>query len=84
VIDVSSAGVLAESAARLLPNTHVEIHVTTHAGRALVRSRVVRVWVHALSVDAIVYHAAFAFDRSLDIRSVDARPSGYLIPAGPE
>ena len=39
VIDVSDSGVLVEGQARLLPGTHVEVHVVTAAGRVLVEGQ---------------------------------------------
>ena len=66
VIDVSNAGVLVRSSARLLPGTHVDVHVVTWDGRVLVRSRVVRAYVCALQADAIWYHGALAFDRLIE------------------
>jgi predicted DCC family thiol-disulfide oxidoreductase YuxK len=66
VIDVSNAGVLVQSPARLLPGTHVDVHVVTWDGRILVRSRVIRAYVCALQSDAIWYHGALAFDRPID------------------
>ena len=66
VIDVSDAGVLVRSAARLLPGTHVDMHVLTWNGRVLVRSRIVRAYVCALQADAIWYQGALAFERLID------------------
>lgn len=75
VVDVSNIGVLAEGQVRLLPGTHVDVHVVTREGRMLVRSRVVRCWIAALDAAAVCYRAALAFDRALDT----AAP-GYAIP----
>jgi hypothetical protein len=76
VLDLSSAGALVQGEARLLPGTHVDVHVMTVEGRALVRSRVTRVWVSHLSADRVEYRSAIAFDRS--VRVAD----GYPIPEG--
>ena len=65
VIDVSDEGVLVEGQARLLPGTHVEVHVVTSTGRVLVRTRVVRAFVSALQ-GGIRYRSALAFDRHVD------------------
>jgi hypothetical protein len=73
VLDVSSTGALVEGEARLLPGTHIEVHVVTPTGRRLVRSRVVRAWVSALSAAGIRYRAGLAFERS-----VDTSTPGYL------
>ena len=49
VVNVSSGGVLVEGDARLLPGTHLEVHVIAASGRTLVRSRVTRAYVAELS-----------------------------------
>jgi hypothetical protein len=75
VVDVSNTGALVEGQVRLLPGTHVDVHVVARDGRALVRSRVVRCWITVLQADAVWYRAALAFDRH-----VDTSPAGYAIP----
>jgi hypothetical protein len=75
VKDVSSAGALVEGDTRLLPGTHVDVHVLTADGRVLVRSRVVRAWVSALRGDCVQYRGALAFERAVD--------TGYPLPAPP-
>ena len=75
VVDVSNAGVLVEGDVRLLPGTHVDVHVVTREGRVLVRSRVVRCWIAALDAGAVLYRGALAFDRH-----VDTAAPGYAIP----
>jgi len=72
VVDVSNTGVLVEGRVRLLPGTHVDVHVITREGRALVRSRVARCFVAALQADAVSYRGALAFERPLD--------TGYVVP----
>ena len=62
VVDIGDAGALVEGTARLLPGTHVEVHVVTREGRTLVRSRVTRAWVFALAADILQYRAALVFD----------------------
>jgi hypothetical protein len=74
VLDLSSAGALVQGEARLLPGTHVDVHVMTVEGRALVRSRVTRAWVSHLSADRVEYRSAIAFDRSVRVAE------GYPIP----
>jgi hypothetical protein len=66
VINVSNAGVLSEGPVRLLPGSHVEVHVVRRDGRVLVRSRVVRCHVERLLQDAVVYRAGLAFERFID------------------
>ena len=75
VIDVSNTGVLVEGKARLLPGTHVEMHLVTSEGRTLVRSRVIRAYVAELRADLVRYRGALAFDRLIDT----AAP-GYAVP----
>ena len=62
VVNIGDGGALVEGATRLLPGTHVEVHVITREGRTLVRSRVMRAWVFAVSADALEYRAVLAFD----------------------
>jgi hypothetical protein len=78
VVDVSNAGVLVEGHVRLLPGTHVDVHVITRAGRLLVRSRVVRCWVAVLQPDVVGYRGALTFERH-----VDTAPNGYAFPDAP-
>jgi hypothetical protein len=72
VVDVSASGVLVEGSARLLPGTHVDVHVVTRDGRVLVRSRVTRCHVVALRADAVTYRGALVFERQVDT-------SGYSV-----
>jgi hypothetical protein len=67
VVNISSTGVLVEGESRLLPGTHLELHVVTGEGRLLVRSRVVRAHVCALAHDSVTYRGAFLFDRPIAI-----------------
>jgi hypothetical protein len=73
VLDVSNGGALVEGLARLLPGTHVDVHVVTPSGRVLVRSRIARASVSMLAVDAVTYRGALIFDRGIDTH-------GYAIP----
>jgi hypothetical protein len=76
VVNVSNTGLLVEGVARLLPGTHVDVHVVTREGRVLVRSRVTRAWVWALEADLVRYRGALAFDRIVDTTAI-----GYVIPS---
>ena len=62
VVNIGDAGALLEGTARLLPGTHVEVHVVTREGRTLVRSRVTRAWVFAMAADILQYRAALVFE----------------------
>jgi len=66
VVDIGDRGVLLEGTARLLPGTHVEVHVVTREGRTLVRSRVTRAWVYTVAADILQYRAALVFDLSVN------------------
>jgi hypothetical protein len=66
VVDVCDGGLLVEGPVRLRPGTHVEVHVITREGRALVRGRITRASVVALSRDSVTYRAALAFERLVD------------------
>lgn len=77
VIDISDYGLLAEGGMRLLPGTHVEVHLVTCDGRLLVRSRVVRAFVCHVGASEIRYRGALAFDRPVQTGLV-----GYAIPGG--
>jgi hypothetical protein len=72
VVNISNAGVLADGHARLLPGSHVDVHVVTREGRVLIRSRVVRCHVECLRPDAVGFRAGLAFERF-----IDTRPPGY-------
>ena len=76
VVDVSDGGALVEGA-RLLPGTHLDVHVTTRAGRVLVRSRVVRAYVTGLQSNMVRYRGALAFDRTIDTSCAP----GYALPS---
>jgi hypothetical protein len=75
VIDLSNSGALVEGPTRLLPGTHVDVHLVTKDGRTLVRSRVVRAYVCYLQADMVRYRGAIVFDRAIDTSAV-----GYAVP----
>ena len=75
VVDVSDAGALVEGPARLLPGTHVDVHVVTRDGRILVRSRVSRCSIVALKADTVCYRGVLVFERQVDTAAV-----GYAVP----
>jgi hypothetical protein len=81
VIDVSDSGLLAEGEMRLLPGTHVDVHLVTDEGRLLIRSRVVRAFVCHVSAATIRYRGALAFDRTVHT-AVQTAVVGYAIPEG--
>jgi hypothetical protein len=75
VVDVSNVGVLVEGQARLLPGTHVDVHVITRDGRLLIRSRVTRCHVYAVHAAVVCYRGALAFERAIDTAGL-----GYSVP----
>ena len=79
VINVSDAGLLAEGEMRLLPGTHVDVHLVTPEGRLLVRSRVIRAFVCRVCRDRIDYRGAIVFERPVPTAAV-----GYPMPEGTE
>jgi hypothetical protein len=76
VIDICDTGLMAEGEMRLLPGTHVDVHLVTSDGRLLVRSRVVRAFVSQVSASTIRYRGALVFERPVR--------TGYAIPEGEE
>ena len=75
VVNISPFGALLEGESRLLPGTHIDVHVITRQGRILVRARVVRASVCRLGADAVAYEGAIAFDSV-----VNAVAHGYAVP----
>lgn len=71
VINMSTAGALVEGSTRLLPGTNVDVHVTAAQGRVLVRARVLRCAVRAVTADVITYRGALAFNAPVDLSLVD-------------
>ena len=79
VINVSDTGMLAEGEMRLLPGTHVDVHLVTAEGRLLIRSRVIRAFVCRVCRDRIDYRGAIVFERPVSTAAV-----GYPIPGPAE
>ena len=79
VIDVSDTGLLAQGDMRLLPGTHVDVHLVTAEGRFLIRSRVIRAFVCSVCRDRIEYRGAIAFERPVSTAAV-----GYPVPGAVE
>lgn len=86
VIDVGNGGALVEGVVRLLPGTHVDVHIVTRHGRVLVRSRVTRAHVSYLTADTIRYRAAVAFESPVDTSGLALSETrveqveGYVVP----
>ncbi len=76
VVDASAGGLLVEGEVRLLPGTHLDLHLITMDGRLLVRTRILRAHVVRLAGDGVTYRGALAFERSFELH-----PDGYRLPA---
>ena len=66
VTEISDIGAFVRTNARLLPGTHVDVHLMTMSGRVLRRARVVRAAVGSLDATGIEFRVALAFDAPLD------------------
>ena len=71
VINMSIAGALVEGSTRLLPGTNVDVHVTAAQGRVLVRARVLRCAVWAVTADVIHYRGALAFSVEVELPPIE-------------
>jgi hypothetical protein len=67
VVDISCLGALLQGPARLLPGTHVDVHVTGAHGRILVRARVLRCAVCRVLAAEVSYRGAVAFNAVVDL-----------------
>jgi hypothetical protein len=74
MIDISPSGAQVECRSRLLPNTHLDIHIVIRTGRVLIRCRVVRATVCHVEADLVRYRVGLAFDHPLDTST------GYPVP----
>lgn len=66
VSDISDLGAAVRTGARLLPGTHVEVHLVTTGGRVLRRARVARAAVWSIDGTGVVYQVALSFDAPVD------------------
>lgn len=81
IVDISDHGALVESRARLLPGTHVDLHLMPAAGRILQRARVMRAFVASLDASALSYYVALAFDGPVDTSPPRVVPAHVTKPA---
>jgi hypothetical protein len=65
VVNISTGGVLIDTAHRVLPGSTVELVLQRHQYRASVRGRVVRAAVARVQPGRVCYRSAIRFDRSL-------------------
>lgn len=66
VVDLSSTGALVIVTRPLRPGLFVVLQFVGLSTRTLVRARILRSWVSAITADAVRYHAAVGFDRHVD------------------
>jgi hypothetical protein len=74
MIDISPSGAQVECRTRLLPNTHLDIHIVIRTGRVLIRCRVVRATVCHVEADLVRYRVGLAFEHPLETTA------GYPVP----
>jgi hypothetical protein len=66
VTEISDVGASVRTNARLLPGTHVDVHLWTIGGRVLRRARVARAAVWTIDAASIAFQVALAFDSPVD------------------
>jgi hypothetical protein len=79
VINLSTSGVLVHGTTRLLPGTHVDVHVTASQGRVLIRARVIRCAVWDVAADVVQYRGALAFNTPVELQPIDLAAMPVLI-----
>jgi hypothetical protein len=72
---VSASGALVEGNTRLLPGTHLDVHITGAHGRVLIRARVVRCAVWTLMSDVVLYRGALAFETAVELPAPASEPA---------
>lgn len=65
VIDASAEGVLVEGRQRFMPNTALDLQLTTNSEQVTLRGRVIRSMVCRLGASVVWYRGAIKFDRHL-------------------
>jgi hypothetical protein len=75
VSDISDGGARARTATRLLPGTHVDVHLMTRAGRVLQRAHVLRAAVARIDGRGLAYDIALAFDSVVDAGAPRVAPT---------
>lgn len=79
MINVSVTGALVHGTTRLLPGTHVDVHVTSAQGRTLIRARVIRCAVWEISADVVQYRGALAFNTPIELQPTGLTAMPVLI-----
>ncbi|MGH9411987.1 MAG: PilZ domain-containing protein [Vicinamibacterales bacterium] len=81
VIDMSAGGVLVEAARPLRPGSRIDLHLEDDDRRDLLRARVIRCTVAALSAETgVTYRAALSFDSTSDWVRESLTRCGYQVP----
>jgi hypothetical protein len=78
VVDVSAHGALVETAHRLLPGRHIELHLETLEARTAIRGRVLRCSVAGVLASRVSYRGAIGFDLPLSWLA-DGKGEGYSV-----
>lgn len=87
VAEISNFGASVRTSTRLLPGTHVDVHLMTIGGRVLQRARVARAAVWTIDATGIAYQVALAFDAAVDAsarRVAATRAEEFATRAGGE
>jgi hypothetical protein len=79
LLDVSAGGALVETTYRLLPGSHIELHIATNERRASVRGGVLRSAVVGVRATGMCYRSAIGFNHLLSW-FVDGEAGGYGVP----
>jgi CheY-like chemotaxis protein len=74
VVDISSQGVLLETASKITPGTAIDLRVIGQDTNVCVPARMMRTEVAAVDPMGVRYRVAAAFVSSLDIRGLEAQP----------
>jgi PilZ domain-containing protein len=85
VLDISSNGVLIETALRLMPGRPIELQLERGGQITTVRGRVMRSQVARVQPSRVSYRGAIGFDQPLGWLGVHARQDEYAVhgePAG--
>jgi hypothetical protein len=81
LVDVSAHGALIETAYRLLPGRHIELHFETASDRTAIRGRIVRCSVTAVLAGHVRYLGAIGFERPLSWLTISS--GEYSVLASP-
>lgn len=81
VIDLSAWGALVEAASPLRPGSRIELHLENEQRRGLLRARVTRCAVAALTAETgVTYRAALSFDECCEWVCESATHGEYDVP----